>query len=828
MQPIHVIGGGLAGSEAAWQIASRGVPVVLHEMRPARATAVHKTDGFAELVCSNSFRSDDREHNAVGLLHEEMRRLGSLVMRAADANQVPAGGALAVDRDGFSQAVTTALADHPLVEISRGEIAGLPPAEWDSVVVATGPLTSPALADAIAALTGEAALAFFDAIAPIVHRDSIDMDVAWFQSRYDAAGPGGSGADYINCPLDRGQYDAFLDALLAGDRVSFHDWEKAPYFDGCLPIEVMAERGRDTLRWGPMKPVGLTNPHQPHEKPHAVVQLRQDNRLGTLFNIVGFQTKLKHAEQVRVFRMIPGLERAEFARLGGLHRNTFLNSPKLLDGTLAARRDAASALRRPDHRLRRLCRVRRDRPAGRAASRRPSGTARPSSVPPPTTAHGALLAHITGGHIETIDAGPRSFQPMNVNFGLFPPLAQSPSRSADGTRLRGTEKTLAKRRALTARALADLDRLEPRPADGSRRRPRSGRGRTAGRSRDAAASPRIIGADFGSRADMKEPGRPQDFAGRWQTAVVLKRDVFSTVERGTFHGDAGEVAGVLRRLDEVPWWSRPLAVHLFNRERRALAAANRLGIAPPLLYDDDERLVRGYIPGSALKIARPFGDLAYFRRARAALRAVHRLSITHNDLAKEQNWLRSPDGHAYLLDFQLASTFRRRNRLFRILAYEDLRHFLKHKRRYVPDALTAMEKRVLARKSLPTRIWMATGKKVYMLVTRGLSRLHRCRRRRHAHGQGRPGDRCCAPQASRRARRRHARFSRSHERRRPLCVRRGGRRRNGRGAAHRAARRRSARTSSPNSSRSSKRCRGAPTAPCGRTFCGSSAPTRST
>jgi methylenetetrahydrofolate--tRNA-(uracil-5-)-methyltransferase len=455
MQPIHVIGGGLAGSEASWQIASRGVPVVLHEMRPLRATAVHKTDGFAELVCSNSFRSDDREHNAVGLLHEEMRRLGSLVMRAADANQVPAGGALAVDRDGFSQAVTTALANHPLVEISRGEIAGLP--EWDSVIVATGPLTSPALADAIAALTGETALAFFDAIAPIVHRDSIDMDAAWFQSRYDASGPGGSGADYINCPLDRAQYDAFIEALLAGDRVSFHDWEQAPYFDGCLPIEVMAERGRDTLRWGPMKPVGLTNPRRPHEKPYAVVQLRQDNRLGTLFNIVGFQTKLKHAEQTRVFRMIPGLERAEFARLGGLHRNTFLNSPKLLDGTL------------------RLAALPRLRFAGQitgcegyvesaavgllagcfaAAERRGEAF----EQPPPTTAHGALLAHITGGHIETIDAGPRSFQPMNVNFGLFPPLAQSPSRGADGTRLRGTEKTLAKRRALTSRALVDLDR----------------------------------------------------------------------------------------------------------------------------------------------------------------------------------------------------------------------------------------------------------------------------------------------------------------------------------------------------------------------------------
>jgi methylenetetrahydrofolate--tRNA-(uracil-5-)-methyltransferase len=456
MQPIHVIGGGLAGSEAAWQIASRDVPVVLHEMRPLRATAVHKTDGCAELVCSNSFRSDDREHNAVGLLHEEMRRLGSLVMRAADANQVPAGGALAVDREGFSQAVTTALADHPLVEISRGEIAGLPPADWDSVVVATGPLTSPALADAIATLTGEAALAFFDAIAPIVHRDSIDMDVAWFQSRYDAAGPGGSGADYINCPLDRSQYDAFLDALLAGDRASFHDWEKAPYFDGCLPIEVMAERGRDTLRWGPMKPVGLTNPHRPTEKPNAVVQLRQDNRLGTLFNIVGFQTKLKHAEQVRVFRMIPGLQRAEFARLGGLHRNTFLNSPKLLDGTL--RLSAMPRLRFAGQIT--GCEGYVESAAiGLLAGRFAAAERRGETfeLPPPTTAHGALLAHITGGHIETIDAGPRSFQPMNVNFGLFPPLAQSPSRSADGTRLRGTEKTLAKRRALTSRALADLD-----------------------------------------------------------------------------------------------------------------------------------------------------------------------------------------------------------------------------------------------------------------------------------------------------------------------------------------------------------------------------------
>src|SRR5262245_58843830 len=331
--PIHIIGGGLAGCEAAWQIATRGLRAILHEMRPIRSTAAHKTHALAELVCSNSFRSDDAAHNAVGLLHEEMRRLGSLIMRAADANQVPAGGALAVDREGFATAVTATLAAHPLIDVRREEIAGLPPEAWDSVIVATGPLTSPALADTIAALTGEDALAFFDAIAPIAHRDSIDMSVAWMQSRYDKAGPGGSGADYINCPLTREQYHAFVAALVAGDKVAFHDWE-TPYFDGCLPIEVMAERGPETLRHGPMKPFGLTNPHAPGAKPYAVVQLRQDNRLGTLFNMVGFQTKLKHGEQTRVFRTIPGLERAEFARLGGLHRNTFLNAPKLLDGAL--------------------------------------------------------------------------------------------------------------------------------------------------------------------------------------------------------------------------------------------------------------------------------------------------------------------------------------------------------------------------------------------------------------------------------------------------------------------------------------------------------------
>jgi len=454
--PIHIIGGGLAGCEAAWQTVGRGVSVVLHEMRPVRGTAAHKTSGLAELVCSNSFRSDDPEHNAVGLLHEEMRKLDSLVMRTADAHQVPAGGALAVDRDGFSAAITAALEAHPLVTVCREEITDLPPEAWDNVIVATGPLTSSALADAIAKRVGEEALAFFDAIAPIVHRNSIDMSVAWLQSRYDKTGPGGSGADYINCPLSRDRYDAFIDALLAGQKVAFHDWEAAtPYFDGCLPIEVMAERGRETLRHGPMKPFGLTNPQSPTLKPYAVVQLRQDNRLGTLFNMVGFQTKLTHGEQVRIFRTIPGLEGAEFARLGGLHRNTFLNAPKLLDETL--RLKAAPRLRFAGQIT--GCEGYVESAAigllaGRfAAAERLGKLMKP---PPPTTAHGALLSHITGGHIETPDAGPRSYQPMNINFGLFPPLAQSPSRAADGTRLRGTAKTLAKKCAISRRALGDL------------------------------------------------------------------------------------------------------------------------------------------------------------------------------------------------------------------------------------------------------------------------------------------------------------------------------------------------------------------------------------
>jgi methylenetetrahydrofolate--tRNA-(uracil-5-)-methyltransferase len=457
-QHIHVVGGGLAGAEAAWQIASCGIPVMLHEMRPHRMTAAHKTSALADLVCSNSFRSDDCGANAVGLLHEEMRRRGSLIMRAGDQNQVPAGGALAVDRDGFSAAVTAAIERNPLIDIRREEITGLPPDDWDSVIIATGPLTSPKLADAIRAITGHDALAFFDAIAPIIHRDSIDLDVAWFQSRYDKAGPAGSGADYINCPMDRTQYEAFVDALLAGNNVPFHAWESTtPYFDGCLPIEVMAERGRETLRHGPMKPFGLSNPKHPSIKPYAVVQLRQDNRLGTLFNMVGFQTKLKHGEQVRIFRTIPGLERAEFVRLGGLHRNTFLNSPQLLDGSL---------------RLKAMPRLRFAGQitgcegyvesaaigllAGRFAATERLGE--PIAAPPPTTAHGALLGHITGGHVETIDVGPRSFQPMNVNFGLFPPLSKPPPRGQSGQHLRGPAKVIAKKRALTSRALVDLTR----------------------------------------------------------------------------------------------------------------------------------------------------------------------------------------------------------------------------------------------------------------------------------------------------------------------------------------------------------------------------------
>jgi methylenetetrahydrofolate--tRNA-(uracil-5-)-methyltransferase len=449
---VHVIGAGLAGSEAAWQLARLGVPVVLHEMRPALQTEAHQTGGFAELVCSNSFRSDEWETNAVGLLHEEMRRTGSLIMSAADAHKLPAGGALAVDRDGFSGEVTRRIEGQDLITIAREEIDGRPNPAWDSVIVATGPLTSPALASAVKKLTGEAELAFFDAIAPIVHFESIDMSVCWRQSRYDKVGPGGGGADYINCPLDKEQYDAFIAGLLAAEKTAFQAFEGTPYFEGCLPIEVMAERGPDTLRYGPMKPVGLSNPHRPGVKPHAIVQLRQDNELGTLWNMVGFQTKLKHGEQVRVFRTIPGLVQAEFARLGGLHRNTFLNSPKLLDQSLRLKADP---------RLRFAGQITGVEGyvesaaigliAGRFAGSERFG--RRLSPPPPTTALGALLHHITGGHLSD-EGGARSFQPMNVNFGLFPPITTPSVPRGKGQR---ASKGFERKRALAARALADLD-----------------------------------------------------------------------------------------------------------------------------------------------------------------------------------------------------------------------------------------------------------------------------------------------------------------------------------------------------------------------------------
>lgn len=439
--PIHVVGGGMAGSEAAWQVAEAGVPVVLHEMRPEVRTFAHQTAGLAEMVCSNSFRSDDDEQNAVGLLHWEMRAAGGLVIAAADRHALPAGGALAVDRDPFSADITARLEAHPLVAIERAEVAGLPPADWRSVIVATGPLTSPALAEAVRGLTDESALAFFDAIAPIVHFESIDLSKAWFQSRYDKGETEAERTAYLNCPMDRQQYEAFIDALLAADKTEFKDWERdIPYFEGCLPIEVMAERGRETLRFGPLKPVGLTNPHAPDRKPHAIVQLRRDNALGTLYNLVGFQTKMRHGAQVEVLRRIPGLENAAFARLGGIHRNTFLNSPRLLDAGMRLRADprlrfagqitgvegyvesAAMGLL-----------------AGRLAAAEAQG--RPLAPPPATTATGALLAHITGG------AEARTFQPMNVNFGLFPPLED----------VRGGRRGRKDRyRAYTDRAKADF------------------------------------------------------------------------------------------------------------------------------------------------------------------------------------------------------------------------------------------------------------------------------------------------------------------------------------------------------------------------------------
>ena len=443
--PIHVIGGGLAGCEAAFQIASKNIPVILHEMRPQRMTDAHQTQGLAELVCSNSFRSDDSTANAVGVLHEEMRRLGSLIIRCADQEKIPAGGALAVDRERFSAAVETAIAAHPLITIEREEVTTIPDS-WDQVIVATGPLTSPGLAESIRAWGGEDDLAFFDAIAPIVHFDSINTDIVWFQSRYDKSTDGGDGKDYINCPLNKPQYDNFIEALLTGEKMQFKEWEEnTPYFDGCMPIEVMASRGHDTLRWGPMKPVGLTNAHD-QSRPHAVIQLRQDNALGTLYNMVGFQTKLKYAEQIRIFRTIPGLEQAEFARLGGLHRNTFINAPRLLDAQLRFKS-------RPNLRFAgQITGVEgyvESAAIGLLAGRIAAHDRLQSSwTPPPVdTAHGALLTHITGGAMAD------SFQPMNVNFGLFPELPTDKR----GRRPRGRDR----KAAYAKRALKSLRQWAP-------------------------------------------------------------------------------------------------------------------------------------------------------------------------------------------------------------------------------------------------------------------------------------------------------------------------------------------------------------------------------
>ena len=457
---IHIIGAGLAGSEAAWQAANMGVQVVLHEMRPHVETPAHETDQCAELVCSNSFRSDDADHNAVGLIHQEMRTLNSIIMQEGDKAAVPAGGALAVDRDIFSAGVTKALTDHPLITIEHGEITAIPD-DWDNVIIATGPLTSDAMAKTIADLTGEKELAFFDAIAPIVHAESINMDIAWFQSRYDKAEGAGTGKDYINCPMTKAQYETFIHELTNAEYGLFKEWElpsgaptleereiDTPYFDGCMPIEIMAARGPETLRFGPMKPVGLTNPHKPdNEQPYAVVLLRQDNALGTLFNIVGFQTKMKWGEQTRVFKMIPGLENAEFARLGGLHRNTFINSPKVLDENLRLKS-------RPHIRFAGQitgCEGYIESAsigliAGRMAARDALGAS--FKKPPLTTALGALLNHVTGG------ANAETFQPMNVNFGLFPVPENPYQIMPNGKRkkLRGKDR----KKCYTDRARIDL------------------------------------------------------------------------------------------------------------------------------------------------------------------------------------------------------------------------------------------------------------------------------------------------------------------------------------------------------------------------------------
>jgi len=451
---VHIIGGGLAGTEAAWQVAKAGAKAVLYEMRPQKMTPAHTTNRLAELVCSNSLRSDDHEYNAVGLLHEEMRRANSLVMAAADKNSLPAGGALAVDREKFSSFIEQALIGEDNIEIVRKEFTELPSSDWGQVIIATGPLTSEPLAKAIQKITGEDALSFFDAIAPIIHEESIDRDIVWAQSRYDKVGPSGTGADYLNCPMSESEYHTFIDALLNSQSHEFHEWENVPYFDGCLPIEEMADRGRETLRFGPMKPVGLTNPRDPENKPYAIVQLRQDNALGTLWNMVGFQTKLKYRSQADIFRLIPGLQNAEFARLGGLHHNVFLNSPKVLSADLCLKNaphlrfagqmtgvegyveSAAIGLM-----------------AGRMAAAENLG--KQYIAPKNTTAHGALLSYITGGHLEDTSAKLRSFQPMNINFGLLPPIEVKKPEGV--TRWRKADRKKVKKKAVSDRALNDIN-----------------------------------------------------------------------------------------------------------------------------------------------------------------------------------------------------------------------------------------------------------------------------------------------------------------------------------------------------------------------------------
>ena len=442
-QPVHIIGGGLAGSEAAWQLARYNVPVVLHEMRPMVTTAAHETDGFAELVCSNSFRSDDHEANAVGVLHEEMRQCGSLIMEQGDLSKVPAGTALAVDRKSFSLGVGTALEDHPLIQIKRGEVKPADMRDWDNVIIASGPLTSPALTSEIQGITGAESLAFFDAIAPVIYKDTIDFNKAWFQSRYNKGTE--SDGDYINCPLNKVEYDNFIQALLHSETTAFKDWEKdTPYFEGCMPVEEIARRGPETLRFGPMKPVGLSNPHN-NERPYAVVQLRQDNNSGTLFNMVGFQTKAKHANQIEIFRSIPGLEKAKFARLGGLHRNTFINSPRLLDNKLRLKNDTrlkfAGQITGVEGYIESAA-------MGLLAGYFSASDYLNVKFPPPprTTALGSLIAYITE------EASGDNFQPMNVNFGLFPPLNETKIVNGKPKKLKGRERKLA----LSQRALKDI------------------------------------------------------------------------------------------------------------------------------------------------------------------------------------------------------------------------------------------------------------------------------------------------------------------------------------------------------------------------------------